>query len=530
MDPAVPAGATTFRYIKKTRKNSEVAAAAARTWSGSAVLLLFLSAVLLGAFISTFCWINQESLVSITATITKAQNLIIPPTITHTQTPPPPKPKAKPKPKRPTVPFTCPTGNRTTSRICPSPPLPPLPAASLSPSPSCPDYFRWIHEDLRPWKSTGITQEMVERARETAYFRLVVLRGRVYMERYRRSFQTRDVFTLWGILQLLRHYPGRIPDLELMFNTDDWPVIPAGRNASAPPPLFHYCANHSTLDIVFPDWTFWGWPEIRVKPWEPLKRELKEGNERVRWTDREPYAYWKGNPSVSAARRDLLKCNVSEARDWNARIYDLNWRKENQIGFKESDLASQCIHRYKIYIEGAAWSVSEKYILACDSLTLLVKPRYYDFFTRSLMPLQHYWPVRSNDKCRSIKYAVDWGNSHKKKAQAIGKEASNFIQEKLKMEYVYDYMLHLLTEYSKLLRYKPTRPRKAMELCSESMACPSEGLQKKFMTDSMVKSPHDSAPCKLPPPLEPEELKMLERSKAIAIKQVEMWEQKAQKS
>lgn len=71
--------------------------------------------------------------------------------------------------------------------------------------------------------------------------------------------------------------------------------------------------------------------------------------------------------------------------------------------------------RYKIYIEGSAWSVSEKYILACDSLTLLVKPRYYDFFSRGLFPLQHYWPIKDNDKCRSIEFAVDWGNTHKQK-------------------------------------------------------------------------------------------------------------------
>ena len=71
--------------------------------------------------------------------------------------------------------------------------------------------------------------------------------------------------------------------------------------------------------------------------------------------------------------------------------------------------------RYKIYIEGSAWSVSEKYILACDSMTLVIKPKYYDFFSRVLMPTQHYWPVRDDSKCNSIKYAVDWGNSHKKK-------------------------------------------------------------------------------------------------------------------
>jgi len=71
--------------------------------------------------------------------------------------------------------------------------------------------------------------------------------------------------------------------------------------------------------------------------------------------------------------------------------------------------------RYKIYIEGYAWSVSEKYILACDSVTLMVKPYYYDFFSRTLQPLQHYWPIRDKDKCRSIKFAVDWLNNHTQK-------------------------------------------------------------------------------------------------------------------
>lgn len=71
-------------------------------------------------------------------------------------------------------------------------------------------------------------------------------------------------------------------------------------------------------------------------------------------------------------------------------------------------------YRYKIYIEGIGWSVSEKYNLACDSLTLLVNPKYYDFFSRGLKPMQHYWPIKADDKCKSIKHAVYWGNTHKK--------------------------------------------------------------------------------------------------------------------
>ncbi|KAL0358957.1 UNVERIFIED_CONTAM: hypothetical protein Sangu_0745100 [Sesamum angustifolium] len=331
---------------------------------------------------------------------------------------------------------------------------------SSTPPAFCPDYFRWIHEDLWPWRKTGITREMVMSANQTANFRLVILDGKAYVQTYSKGFQSRDTFTLWGILQLLRRYPGKVPDLDLMFDCGDLPVIRKENFKAAPPTLFGYCKDDSTFNIMFPDWSFWGWI-------------------------------------------DLLNCNVSGELDWGARIYAQDWQKEEKEGFKQSDLASQCTHRYKIYIQGVGWSVSGKYILACDSVTLLVKPQYYDFFTRGLMPLQHYWPIKDDDKCRSIKQAVDWGNSHHEEAQAIGKTGSSFVLNELKMDYVYDYMFHLLSEYSKLLKYKPTVPDKAVELCSEAMACLAQGLEKKFMTDTLVKGPSFSSPCTIAPRYDP---------------------------
>lgn len=62
-------------------------------------------------------------------------------------------------------------------------------------------------------------------------------------------------------------------------------------------------------------------PEINIKPWGSLLKELQEGNRRKTWMEREPYAYWKGNPIVAETRMDLLKCNVSDKQDWNARVY-----------------------------------------------------------------------------------------------------------------------------------------------------------------------------------------------------------------
>lgn len=68
--------------------------------------------------------------------------------------------------------------------------------------------------------------------------------------------------------------------------------------------------------------------------------------------------------------------------------------------------------RYKIYAEGYAWSVSLKYTISCGSLALIITPQYEDFFSRGLTPKKNYWPVSTNELCRSIKFAVDWGNAN----------------------------------------------------------------------------------------------------------------------
>ena len=64
-----------------------------------------------------------------------------------------------------------------------------------------------------------------------------------------------------------------------------------------------------------------GRPEINIKPWDALQKDLKNGNSRVTWSNREPYAYWKGNEAVAVSRQELVKCNTSSTQDWNARIY-----------------------------------------------------------------------------------------------------------------------------------------------------------------------------------------------------------------
>jgi hypothetical protein len=152
---------------------------------------------------------------------------------------------------------------------------------------------------------------------------------------------------------------------------------------------------------------------------------------------------------------------------------------------------------------------------------LFVTTLFQDILSRGLVPGKHYLPINRDHICKSIKAAVDWGNKHPEQAQLIGEQGSQFVREEMSMDYVYDYMLHLLTEYAKLLRYKPTVPEKAVEICTESIACPARGLHRDCMMESMEKHVAGFQPCMLPPPFTTEEAKEIVQREAEVLSNME---------
>lgn len=124
---------------------------------------------------------------------------------------------------------------------------------------NCPEFFSHIHQDLEPWMKSKISIAHINEAQKFSSFRIVIVGGKLYADFYYDCVQSRAMFTVWGLLQLLRRYPGRIPDVDLMFDCMDKPTINRTEHSSQPLPLFRYCTTRDHFDIPFPDWSFWSW-------------------------------------------------------------------------------------------------------------------------------------------------------------------------------------------------------------------------------------------------------------------------------
>ncbi|CAN6823917.1 unnamed protein product [Brassica oleracea var. botrytis] len=61
-------------------------------------------------------------------------------------------------------------------------------------------------------------------------------------------------------------------------------------------------------------------PAINIKEWNKLSKAISEGIRKVKWEERKPYAYWKGNPGVARIRRALMRCRDP--------MIHQNWRRE----------------------------------------------------------------------------------------------------------------------------------------------------------------------------------------------------------
>ncbi|URE21135.1 hypothetical protein MUK42_11134 [Musa troglodytarum] len=213
----------------------------------------------------------------------------------------------------------------------------------------CPSFFRWIHRDLQPWRRSRISPAMVAEAGRHGAMRVVNLEGkRLFVDLYYACVQSRAMFTIWVLLQLLRRCPGVVPDVESCLiawtgppligpstvRTTVAPMAVISRHrrrssATAPPEIILTSPSRTgpsgaafLYGLKFEQQNEFGSsdsiakglltvkPEINIKPWDEEFQNIKLGSQTMKWRKRARTAYWKGNPDVqSPVREALLSCN-----------------------------------------------------------------------------------------------------------------------------------------------------------------------------------------------------------------------------
>lgn len=85
-------------------------------------------------------------------------------------------------------------------------------------------------------------------------------------------------------------------------------------------------------------------------------------------------------------------------------------------------------------------------------------------------------------------------------AETVARRGVKFLKEDLTIDFIYDYMLHLLQAYAKLQRFQPTVPPHAEELCPAKLLCSSGPSAQAMMRMNTIQSRIAHQPCVMKPP------------------------------
>nr|XP_055060650.1 protein O-glucosyltransferase 1 isoform X1 [Misgurnus anguillicaudatus] len=267
-----------------------------------------------------------------------------------------------------------------------------------------------------------------------------------------------------GVEHFILKVIDKLPDLEVIINVRDYPQVP--RWVQPVLPVLSFSKTSDYQDIMYPAWTFWeGGPAIwPIYPtglgrWDLMRDDLNKSAAQWPWKKKSPKGFFRG--SRTSSERDPLILLSREAPDVVDAEYTKNqaWKSEKDtLGSppaKEIPLVDHCKYKYLFNFRGVAASFRLKHLFLCGSLVFHVGEEWIEFFYPQLKPWVHYIPVKQD--LSDLRELLQFVKENDGVAEEIAMRGQKFILDHLRMEDVYFYWERLLTDFSKLLKYRPKR-------------------------------------------------------------------------
>ncbi|XP_049919635.1 protein O-glucosyltransferase 1 [Epinephelus moara] len=324
---------------------------------------------------------------------------------------------------------------------------------------NCSCHLSVLQDDLRPFKgriSEDLMAATVQRGVGTHY---QIIGHKLYREP-NCMFPARCSGVEHFILEVI----DRLPDMEMVVNVRDYPQVPSWVQPTLP--VFSFSKTADYQDIMYPAWTFWEggpavWPiyPTGLGRWDLMRDDLKKSAEQWPWKQKESRGFFRG--SRTSPERDPLILLSREAPELVDAEYTKNqaWKSERDtLGrppAKEIPLVDHCKYKYLFNFRGVAASFRLKHLFLCGSLVFHVGDEWQEFFYPQLQPWVHYIPVQQD--LSDVRELLQFVKENDDIAQEIATRGKEFILDHLRMQDVSCYWERLLTEFSRLLTYKPKR-------------------------------------------------------------------------
>ncbi|ODM97529.1 Protein O-glucosyltransferase 1 [Orchesella cincta] len=300
---------------------------------------------------------------------------------------------------------------------------------------SCQLYTDLIQQDLFVFRN-GIFKHMIDAAmpRGTLY---QIINGKLYREKVCK-FPARCS----GVEHFLLKIVDKLPDMELVINTSDWPQISAW--FPDPIPLFSFSKTKDYVDITYPAWTFWeGGPAISLYPmglgrWDLLRKSLISTAAKFPWEKKESVAFFRGSRTsnerdnliyLSRKRADLVDAQYTKNQAWKSEADTLGFPAAPEVSLED-----HCKYKYLFNYRGVAASFRFKHLFLCSSLVFHVGEEWIEFFYPALKPWVHYIPVNKTATEEELKSLIEFAQENDSIAQRIANRGFQFINSNLKMK------------------------------------------------------------------------------------------------
>ncbi|MES2345199.1 MAG: glycosyl transferase family 90 [Chlamydiota bacterium] len=326
-----------------------------------------------------------------------------------------------------------------------------------------------IEEDLRAFKNTGITKEMLNKTIKEVYA-VPTGRGAQFVRYqiqnnqityYTPSENVSDVriTDFVKFIQLLAQYT-QLPDIEFIVSLWDSYDRPIFKDKTYCP-IFTMCRlKPNEVGVLFPEVRFFNQRENIFK-------EIERHSNLSPWEKKINKSHWRGGTTGGLyseyewdykSRPRLVLFSKDHPDLIDAYFTYPYWLDEKlKMVFNEYDLFRAWMgqttgidHKYQIAVDGNTFPSSFWWQLVSNCVVLKGDSDYIEWFYKGVQPFVHYVPY--NQDCSDLEEKFIWLQENDEKAHEIAKNATIFARENLQIEDMMLYFYTVFHAYAKLQR------------------------------------------------------------------------------